>query len=330
MIVLILASHGGISLGAAKDVVDPAELLPKSNHVNDFVTNSAKWHNFDSSGLYSYMDGGAEIFLEFGMIRGCAAEYEGGGKRMVVELFKMENPAGAYGIYTLSNYSSAIGEQEKNKLKINESGGEGNKNLKGDNFNMIDGLAVEFFKNDIYGRIAIDKEDKFSLMAFANTIMAGIPKQASRPKVLTELPVMDKIQGSERYAIGIIGMSQILDVGRGDIWGIGNQSEIVAGEYRFAPGSYYTQVVIVYRLEQIASERYKKLQGTFNNMDGYSPTAFSAGENESVFLVKTPDNEYMGFRLIGAKIEIFDGLKSPTHFKMVLDKNPGISVRPSQ
>ncbi len=332
-IILVLLLFGLVlpASGASteqNEIVDPGELLPADLVIGNFRMDPPDWHRFAETGLYEYMRGGADIFLEYGFDRGCTAEYEGDGKNLVVELFKMKNGNAAYGIYTISNYFSKIEEQDEIKYKINEPESKKRSNLKGDNYNLIQDRAIEFFKGNIFGRIAIDTDDRFTLMSFANRIMAQIPKHASRPKALGYLPVMDRIHGSERYAVGILGMNKILDLGRGDVWSAKSGVEIVAGEYRISSGSYYSMLVIIYRNERIAESKYQNLKKLFNNWEGYKPTVISAVEGQpNVFLVRTPDNDYMGFRWLGERMEVFYDMKSPNNFKMILEKDHSISVR---
>ena len=312
---------------APKEIVDPGELLPPDFTIGNFEMNPPGWSTFSETGIYNYMNGAAEIFLEFGFERGCAAEYEENGKHLAIELFKMKSTDAAYGIYTLSNYSSKIEEQKVTGLRINEKQNSRKTDLKADNYNLVRGVAIEFFKGNIYGRIAIDREDGFALMSFANRILASIPKAASRPKALSNLPVMDRIHGSERYATGIIGMNQILNLGRGDIWGLKSGTQIVAGEYRISSGSYYSTIVIEYRSDKIGVDRFNQLKGLFNDWEGYRPAVMSPVKgNPNVFLVRTPEKEYMGFRSLGDRIEIFFKMKSPNNFRMILEKYPRISV----
>ena len=314
-------------IGEEKEIIDPAELLPKGSEIGDFEMNVRNLHNFSPKGIYNYMDGAADLFLEFGFDRGVATEYTGDGKRIVVEIFKMNDGDSAFGIYSLSNYSSDIQKQAQEKTKINEPEKKNPKDLKGDNFNLVGDLAVEFYKGQFYGRIAIDKEDRFTLMAFANNILSRIPKHLKRPDALNNLPRIDLISGSERYMIGILGMNQVLDLGRGDVWGFANGAKAAAGEYRLTQGVYYEQAVVIYRQPQIAESRMKMFKDMFNNLEGYKPTVISLHVTENFVAVKTPDNDYLGIRLVGSRLEVYFRVPSPNHFRMILEKNPNVSVR---
>lgn len=323
---LVLPASGA---STEKDVfADPGELLPRDYSIGEFEMSPPDWHRFGDTGIYSYMGDDADIFMEYGFERGCSAEYRSNGTNLVVELFKMKDGSGAYGLYTISNYFSKMKEQDDSKYRLNNPDVKKKSNLKGDNYNLIQDQAIEFFKGNIFGRIAITTEDRFTLMSFTNKIMSKIPKDASRPKALSNLPVMDRIPGSERYAVGMMGMNRILDLGRGDIWGIKSGVEIVAGEFRISSGSYYSMVIILYRDARIAEGRFNSVKQMFNNWEGYKPTVISAIDGQqNIFLVRTPNNDYMGFRLLGERIEVFTNMKSPNNFKMILEKDHSISVR---
>ncbi len=118
----------------------------------------------------------ASCFIEYGFERGVATEYTGDGKRVVVEIFKMADGDAAYGIYTLSNYASAIEKQDKEKLKINDPKETSNKDLKGENYNLIGDVAVEFYKGQLWA-CRCRQGGRFTLMTFANNILSRIPKQ---------------------------------------------------------------------------------------------------------------------------------------------------------
>lgn len=49
--------------------------------------------------LYGYIDGGAEIFLEYGFQKLTLIRYGLGKEELNVELYRMDNPEGALGIY---------------------------------------------------------------------------------------------------------------------------------------------------------------------------------------------------------------------------------------
>ena len=56
---------------------------------------------FDRETVFSYLDGGAEVYLAYGMSRLSTRRYERpGDTALVADLFEMQAPAGAYGMFT--------------------------------------------------------------------------------------------------------------------------------------------------------------------------------------------------------------------------------------
>lgn len=56
---------------------------------------------FTGTGLYGYMNGGAEQFLEYGVTKLTAYDLEYEGEEYALEIYEMPTPEDAYGIYSL-------------------------------------------------------------------------------------------------------------------------------------------------------------------------------------------------------------------------------------
>ena len=56
---------------------------------------------FTGTGLYGYMNGGAEQFLEYGVTKLTARDLEYDGEEYALEIYEMPTPEDAYGIYSL-------------------------------------------------------------------------------------------------------------------------------------------------------------------------------------------------------------------------------------
>ncbi len=57
---------------------------------------------FAGKALYGYIDGGAELYLEYGFDRAIVQEIHFNGEAYSVEVFRMSDPAAALGIFTVS------------------------------------------------------------------------------------------------------------------------------------------------------------------------------------------------------------------------------------
>lgn len=60
--------------------------------------------SFDGSSLWGYINGGADIFLEYGFDNLLLQEMEIANNKLKVEFYRMTDPYSALGIYSVSNY----------------------------------------------------------------------------------------------------------------------------------------------------------------------------------------------------------------------------------
>jgi len=59
---------------------------------------------FNGSSLYGYIDGGADLYLEYGFAGAWVNEVNWQGGKYTIELYKMNSPEDAFGIYSVSRY----------------------------------------------------------------------------------------------------------------------------------------------------------------------------------------------------------------------------------
>ncbi|MBU2650129.1 MAG: hypothetical protein KKA81_04270 [Bacteroidetes bacterium] len=73
--------------------------------INDFPGFSLTRNEcFDGGSLWGYMNGGADIYLEYGFEALRVEEFSGDGETLKLELFKMEDPVSAFGIYSIKTF----------------------------------------------------------------------------------------------------------------------------------------------------------------------------------------------------------------------------------
>jgi len=105
LIPLILTPGSGIS-AQAQDVLQN-EAIPGS---------IGKWHaegkpfTYDQQTVFDYMDGGAEVYLAYGMKNVRAVRYTSPGEPSIeLSIFEMEEPAGAFGVFTYERLDAEAG-----------------------------------------------------------------------------------------------------------------------------------------------------------------------------------------------------------------------------
>ena len=64
----------------------------------------ASLKTYSGHGLYDYMDGGAELYMEYGFDKLCIQEIELTGEKLTVQVYRMADLKSAFGIYSLYPY----------------------------------------------------------------------------------------------------------------------------------------------------------------------------------------------------------------------------------
>jgi hypothetical protein len=150
-----------------------AALLPKGKDAARFY----------SSDLYRYMDGGADIYLEYGLVALAHREYKGEGVEMTVDVFDMGSPLQAFGIY------SAERSPEYHFIPIGAEG-------------YSSESTLNFLQSRYYVRLsAFGERAAPALDNFARQISRSIGSDCSLPALLDILPRENRIARSEKYLV---------------------------------------------------------------------------------------------------------------------------------
>ena len=77
-----------------------ATVVPDNNFEPGWIKSGERLI-FYKNDLYGHIDGGAELFLEFGFDRLTVQKYQNGDDEINLEIYQMTEPASALGIYLL-------------------------------------------------------------------------------------------------------------------------------------------------------------------------------------------------------------------------------------
>jgi hypothetical protein len=199
---------------------------------------------FKGGNLFDYIDGGAEIFLEFGFDRLLVQNYKKGHSEIVLELYQMESSESALGIYLMK---CGI-ETPIEGVPARNSGDR-------TQFTILKGRAFIHINNP---------EGKESLLLvmvdLARALLKFIP-QGEPVTLLDELPLEGRIPGSERLIRGPYALESIFTFGEGDVFELQGKIFAVAADYRDQDGEPSTRLIISYPDERRAEAGYRNLRG---------------------------------------------------------------------
>jgi hypothetical protein len=204
---------------------------------------------FTGQDLFNQIDGGAELFLEFGFAKLRLQTYTRGKAELTLNAYEMESAASALGIYLMK-----MGRETPfPEIAARNSGEEAQVAIvKGRYFIQVDNL----------GDVPASKAEA---VALANAFLAGVEEE-SAPTPLDLLPAEGKVSGSERLIRGPYGLQPYFTFGEGDILQLGARIFGVVANYRERPDAVSLRFIIPYAGEAQAGSVYDNLLA---NLDPY-------------------------------------------------------------
>ena len=197
-ILLLIAA----SATAEQTPEDLTGLLPASGEVAG-LTLSDTPQGYRGDDLYQMIDGGADIYHEYGFRQVLSAEYlDGGGKIIKLEMYEMESPTAAYGIHSFK-----VGEGGK-ALAIGQEG-------------RLEDYYLNFWKGNLQVTLIgqdAEEETVQGVVALAGAVDARIAQTGKRPE-LADLLLHEPLAFSQpKYLRGPIGLMNNYVFDREDIF----------------------------------------------------------------------------------------------------------------
>ena len=210
---------------------------------------SAPLRTFISQDLFNHIDGGAELFLEFGFARLFVQAYGNGSSELTVAVYEMENASSALGIYLMK-----MGKETPfPEIAVRNSSEDAQLTiLKGRYFIQIDNFS--------------DKPaPRGTAVSLAKALLSKLPDEKPLP-VLERLPAEYRVAGSERLIRGPYGLQPYFTFGEGDILQLNGKIYAALAEYGGADGSKYNRLIVPYPDPAAAASALEFLRA---NLDTY-------------------------------------------------------------
>ncbi len=169
---------------------------------------------FTDADLYGYIDGGAELFLEFGFDQLTLQNYAKGGNEVAVDLYRMSDPAASLGVYLLK-----CGKETPGRVSARHTV----------NRHQL------MFQRDRYYVTVNNGTGQEALVPDLVAVRQGAGRQPAR---LTCPPSPDpavqagQAPGTVRLFRGPFGLQSIYTLGDGDILQLGGKLTGVSAEYK--------------------------------------------------------------------------------------------------
>jgi len=163
--------------------------VPRGAEVPGWTIKGEAQH-FSGDDLYVYIDGGAEIYNEYGFRQVLAQDYENGAKKgITLEIYEMADPAAAYGIFSFK----ASGKGQPSGIGAESE---------------FEDYYLHFWKGPYLVTVTgfeSSPEYRDGVIAIARATAARIKETADRPAFLAALPP-EWIGPGLKYIRGVLGL----------------------------------------------------------------------------------------------------------------------------
>lgn len=239
---------------------------------------------FGPDRLFSHIDGGAELFLEFGFEDLQLQKYRRGDAEIAVEAYRMENPTSALGIYLLQcgQESPIEGIAARNS---------------GDRYQMLMIRGGTFV---VINNFSGDRQLLPVMIELASRVLASLApfSETEAGPVLDLLPRTDQIPGTQRIIRGPYSLQSIYTFGDGDVLLLDGKIFGAAADYRKDNGSVHSRIVVRYPDETKSGAAFRHL---LNHLDSYIRVLDRSG---SRFVFSDFQNRFGRVELVGDTIDI--------------------------
>ncbi len=170
----------------------PADLsiyLPSASEAGEWAADGPP-QDYRGEDLYLYIDGGAEIYREYGFARVLVQDYRNrAGKGLSLEIFQMTSAESAYGMYTFKKSSRGT------PVAIGAEG-------------QLEDYYLNFWKGDLLVTVTGRDQDPVTrqgVLRLAGAVAGKISGRSELPQLTAELPRAGLVKTSVRYFKGYLG-----------------------------------------------------------------------------------------------------------------------------
>ena len=249
--VFMLILSGGYPLQSAgrTNLKDIRQLLPAEGEFRDLQLDGEAEH-VRGADLHLVINGGAEIFYEYGFQQAVYQTYRYKGEhRINLEIYEMTDPSAAYGIYSFKTDTSG------RSLDIGANGW------------WADYYLI-FWKGPYLATIiGLDNSDEteVGILGLAHTIDQKISAQSSPPELLKRLPAHELLPNGITYFRGLLALYNLYPFDRKDIFKL---NEGVHAIYK-----NHTVILLAYNNRADADTIYNEALAYLTENERFSPFA---------------------------------------------------------
>ncbi len=239
------------ALSPAAEQKELKSLLPPEEEVSPWAY-AGEPLTYDAETLFNFIDGGAEVYLEYGFVEVISQEYARGEDSVITTVYEMKEPVGAFGVFSYNR------SPRKSPLSLGDGGFKG-------------GFQAAFWQERYYVVVesfSSSEQMEQALLSFGSKISDRIGKHASQPAALRRLPGNRLVPGSEKLLKGRLAVRSLFFLTEADVFQLGEEDLVLYGEYEGAGGKAKLFLVIYEKAEK-TSQVASRLEKAFSSAKGY-------------------------------------------------------------
>jgi len=244
---------------------------------------------FNATDLYGFIDGGAELYLEFGFEQLAVQRYRprvqmsgstGARGQVQLEIYRMIDPPAATGVYLMNCGKESADPAFRERHTVNPF----QLRFKRDRYYVI--------VNNLDG----DKRNLPQMLEFGEYVASKLP--ADTPvDAFKALPQANLVRDSLRLIRGPYALQAIYTLGEGDVLQLGRRVTAVAGSYG-TPGGRYTLILADYPNADVAAAAFDHLR---RNLDTYLKVV---DRSEKALVFQDFDGKYGRISCAGGRLSV--------------------------
>ncbi|MBI5114902.1 hypothetical protein HZA56_00350 [Candidatus Poribacteria bacterium] len=285
------AQQSGVARATTAEENEAQRLLPSAADLDGWQPEG-KSRTYSGEALFEHIDGGADIYFEYGFVTLVTQHYAKADTTLSLEIYCMKDAPAAFGIYSYNRHPSL------SPVEIGDKG-------------VIHPNGLYFWKAKYYvdirqaGPATVANED---FVALAKAIEKKIgttaaPLGSTPPEVMESLPAKDMVSRSEVFARGKLGINNQVYVAEEDLFGLSDGDAAAIGRYKIGR-TECSLIVAEYSGEEACRKAFNRFREHFLGSQ-------STKENE--FIATAMPAKYHGVRKIGKRLVVVANADSPEH-----------------
>jgi hypothetical protein len=236
--------------------------------------------------IFEYLNGGAEVYLAYGLVGCLARPYAAGGMSVVADVFELASAADAFGVFTH--------DQDGEEVAVGQGA-------------LLRPGWLSFWKGPFFVSLTADTDSaaaQQALLDLGRGIAAAIPSEGKPPELLDALPRKGLVPRSVRYLHSPVLLRAAVPIIEGNPLALGEGTEAVLGRVRRGKEEALVILVRYPNLERARAALVSVAALVGSDPRRYGPSVAQGRNAERVAWVLFADSKGLSVALMGEVLRL--------------------------